>query len=140
MDNRILVVDDNREAADSLGRLLRALGREVTVTYGGQEAIAQAATLQPAIVFLDIAMPELDGYETARLIRRNEENRPVLVALTGFGSTSDKLAAYERGFDFHIPKPISLNVLKGLLTMIDRAPAQRSPACEGSAASADAVS
>ena len=70
MNDRILVVDDNREAADALGRLLTTLGHDAKVAYSGPEAIEQSAIFLPAMAFIDIAMPGLDGYETAGCIRQ----------------------------------------------------------------------
>jgi CheY-like chemotaxis protein len=122
--NRILVVDDNREAADALGRLLSTLGHDVLVVYSGEEAVEQFGTFRPAIAFVDIAMPGLDGYQTAERLRQQRgEDRIVLVALTGFAAPSDKLTAYERGFDLHVPKPISVNTVNGLLAMVEHAKA-----------------
>jgi CheY-like chemotaxis protein len=118
--NRILVVDDNREAADALGRLLSTLGHDVLVVYSGEEGIEHSGTFRPAVAFVDIAMPGLDSYRTAERLRQQRgEDRIVLVALTGFAAPSDKLTAYKRGFDVHVPKPISLNMVNGLLAMVE---------------------
>jgi PAS domain S-box-containing protein len=116
---RILVVDDNRDAADSLGLLLRTLGAEVRVAHGGAEALAAFDAHQPSIVVLDVGMPHMSGYDVAREIRsRRLPRRPHLVALTGWGHEDDRRRAREAGFDHHLVKPAEIGALEALLASI----------------------
>ncbi len=113
--HRVLVVDDNKDVADSFAMFLEALGAEARVTYTGPEALSSIALFKPSMVFVDIGMPTMDGYETARQIRsRPEGKNVVLVALSGWGSEKDRQCTLEAGFDDHIVKPISLEALKNL--------------------------
>jgi CheY-like chemotaxis protein/two-component sensor histidine kinase len=113
---RVLVVDDNRDAAESLGMLLEVMGSEVTVTFDGAKAIELASTLKPDIVLLDIGMPVMDGYEVARRLRAIDGGaKMLLVALTGWGQKEDKQLALEAGFDKHFTKPIDPNALAELI-------------------------
>ena len=113
---RILVADDNRDAADSLARLLRFSGHEVSVAYDGLDALEQAARTKPEIAFLDIAMPGLNGYELARRLRAQANGtRITLVALTGFGQDDDKRLADESGFDHHVTKPADFTLIESVI-------------------------
>ncbi len=113
---RILVVDDNRDAAESLATLLTLSGHETHVAYDGQEALAAAATLRPAVVLLDIGLPKLNGYEAARQMREQPwGKRMVLVALTGWGQQEDRRKSAEAGFDAHMVKPVDLDALAKVL-------------------------
>ncbi|MGH7287549.1 MAG: hybrid sensor histidine kinase/response regulator, partial [Myxococcota bacterium] len=99
---RILVVDDNRDAASSLGMLLELRGAEVWVVHDGAAALKALATHQPSIVLLDIGMPGMDGHEVARQIRQQPEHRDVtLIALTGWGQEEDRQRSRAAGFDYH---------------------------------------
>jgi signal transduction histidine kinase len=113
---RILVVDDNRDAADSLRTLLKFLGADVDVAYGGVEALAAIEKLHPAVVLLDLGMPEIDGYEVARRLRQQPEFDDVtLIALTGWGQEEDRRRAESAGFDHHLVKPADITHLQSLL-------------------------
>jgi signal transduction histidine kinase len=113
---RVLVVDDNNDAADSLGMLVELMGVEVRVVYNGPDALKAVATYKPAVVFLDIGMPEMDGYEVARRIRSLPKSGDVkLIALTGWGQEEDLQRSKKAGFDHHITKPPEFNALKTLL-------------------------
>ena len=104
---RILVVDDNRDSADSLCTLLRLQGHEAVAAYDGQEAIDAAARFHPDVILLDIGLPRVNGFEAARRIRqRHGDACPVLIALTGWGQESDRRASREAGFDAHLVKPV----------------------------------
>lgn len=117
--HRILVVDDNMDAADSLAILLQAQGHDTSVAYDGIEAMALAEAYRPDIVFLDIGMPRMNGYEVAAAIRQAPGlQHAVLVALTGWGSHEDRLRSREAGFDHHLTKPASAVVLSRLLANI----------------------
>jgi len=116
---RILVVDDNRDSADSMGALLTLLGAEARVAYGGVEALDAVQASPPDALLLDIGLPEIDGYEVARRIRARPELREVvLVALTGWGQADDRVRSREAGFDHHLVKPVDAHVLETLLTTL----------------------
>ncbi|MGM9490752.1 ATP-binding protein [Ideonella sp. YS5] len=113
---RVLVVDDNRDAAQSLGMLLEAEGHEVHAVFGAEEALAAAPALVPDLILLDIGLPGMDGYEVARRLRQLDSLRPSrLVALTGYGQPSDRERAVQAGFDHHLVKPAALEELLALL-------------------------
>jgi signal transduction histidine kinase/DNA-binding response OmpR family regulator len=115
---RILVVDDNQDAAESLGALLGFLGADVRLAPDGPGGLGVFAEYDPALVFLDIGMPDMDGYEVASRIRKSfPERRPVLVALTGWGQAEDRRRAREAGFDHHLVKPAELAALQALLAL-----------------------
>jgi CheY-like chemotaxis protein len=109
---RILVADDNRDAASSLATLLTLDGHDVRVAHDGAQAIAEAESFRPQIALLDIGMPKHNGYDVARAIRITPWGRSmVLVAVTGWGQSDDKRRAKEAGFDHHFTKPLDLDVL-----------------------------
>jgi signal transduction histidine kinase/integral membrane sensor domain MASE1/ActR/RegA family two-component response regulator len=113
---RILVVDDNKDSAESLSLLLSTLGSDVRQAYDGQEAIEAAEAFRPEIILLDIGMPVMNGYEAARGIRSREWGSDVvLVALTGWGQEEDRRRSTEAGFDWHLTKPVDVSALKKLL-------------------------
>jgi PAS domain S-box-containing protein len=117
--SRILVVDDNRDAADSLSMVLGLLGAEVRVACSGTEALEAFTSYDPAVVLLDIGMPGMDGYEVARRIRsRFPERRTAIVALTGWGQEADRRRAREAGFDHHLVKPAEIDALRELLASL----------------------
>ena len=118
---RVLVADDNRDAADSLQRVLALFGHEVRVAYDGTAALRVGHEFRPKVAVLDIGMPGTDGYEVARRFRRDMGDGVKLVALTGWGQDADRRRALEAGFDHHLTKPVdpgSLNDL--LLRVLDR--------------------
>jgi two-component system, sensor histidine kinase len=109
---RVLIVDDNKDVADSLAMLLQSLGAETRVAYNGAEALSSIATFKPRVAFIDIGMPEMDGYETGRNIRSRPDGKDILlVALSGWGEERDRQRTHEAGFDCHFVKPISLETL-----------------------------
>ncbi|HET8713241.1 MAG TPA: ATP-binding protein [Gemmatimonadales bacterium] len=113
---RVLVVDDNRDAADSLGLLLQLQGVDAHIVYDGNKALAALHEYRPTLVFLDIGMPGMDGYEVARRMRARPEGRDVvLIALTGWGQEADRRRARSAGFDHHLTKPIDIDALPRLL-------------------------
>jgi PAS domain S-box-containing protein len=113
---RILVVDDNADAADSLGSLLQLEGHTVVVTYTSTDALARLAEFKPDIVLLDIGLPEIDGYEIARRIRSSPDHRHMrLIALTGYGQAEDRQRAKTSGFDAHLVKPVEFSALQRVL-------------------------
>jgi PAS domain S-box-containing protein len=116
---RILVVDDNVDAADSLGMLLKVLGADVRVAHDGRDALAMFPEYMPAVVLLDIGMPGMDGYEVARTIRARHGSEVTIVALTGWGQDKDRQRAREAGFDHHLVKPAEIDALQALLASLD---------------------
>lgn len=113
---RILVVDDNRDSADSLAGILRLRGHEVCAIYEGSAAAATAVAFGAEVVLLDIGMPVVDGYEVARRIRRGPGGEDVhLIAITGWGQTEDVRRSREAGFDAHLVKPVAPALLHRLL-------------------------
>ena len=114
--HRLLVVDDNRDAAVSLAMLLRLQGHEVHVAHDGPSALAVAASYRPHVVFLDIGMPGMDGYETARRMRELPGmGNVVLAALTGWGQQEDRRRTAEAGFNHHLVKPPEPEAVNGVL-------------------------
>lgn len=112
---RVLIADDNRDSAESLGMLLSLEGHEVHVAYTGGEALALAVAKPPELAFLDIGMPDMDGFELARRLRSVPfGHRPTLVAVTGWGRPDDIRKALEAGFDHHVTKPLDPDVLPAL--------------------------
>ena len=115
--SRILVIDDNADAALMLSTLLTLKGHEVHSRLNGREGIQAAESLRPAVIICDIGMPELDGYATCRLIREQPWGQSLLlIALTGYGGEEDKRLAREAGFDWHLVKPMDLDTLTGILS------------------------
>ena len=114
---RILVVDDNVDAAMTITEILRILGHEVKTVHDGLAAVLAAEEMRPDIILLDIGLPGIDGYEVARRIRAAESNAPrtTIVALTGWGQDQDKQRAHEAGCDHHWVKPVGLPQLEQLL-------------------------
>ena len=113
---RILVADDNRDAADSLAMMLRLAGHEVHAVHDGQEAVEAAGWFRPDLALLDIGMPRLNGFDAARRIREQPWGKHMLlVAITGWGQEEDKRRATEAGFDRHLTKPVEPAALEKLL-------------------------
>jgi CheY-like chemotaxis protein len=113
---RVLLVDDNRDAADTLGRLLELWGYEVRTAYDGPGALNQVQAFCPDVVLLDLAMPGMDGYEVARRLRSLPAFEKVLiVALTGNAQARDRRLSREAGIDHHLVKPLDTDVLLQLI-------------------------
>jgi CheY-like chemotaxis protein len=115
---RVLVVDDNLDAAECLAMLLELSGHQTALAHTGPEAVSTTLSFQPDVVFLDIGLPELNGYEVAQRIRSDSSiSQPMLVALTGWGSDEDKRQAQAAGFDRHLVKPFDASKLDALLSV-----------------------
>lgn len=113
---RILVVDDNRDSANSMATMLELMGNETKTAHDGLEALGVAAAFRPDVMLLDIGMPKLNGYDVARKIREEEWGQGmVLVALTGWGQEEDRRRSEEAGLDFHLVKPVELAALQKVL-------------------------
>ncbi len=118
---RVLVVDDNHDAGDSLAMVMEMLGAEVRVARDGAEALEAYAAYEASVVLLDIGMPGMSGYDVARTMRsRFPGRRTVLVALTGWGQEEDRRRAKEAGFDHHMVKPAEIDALQELLSSIEK--------------------
>jgi PAS domain S-box-containing protein len=117
---RVLVADDNRDAADSLQRLLALSGHEVRVAYDGASAVTVGDEFRPRVAILDIGMPGTNGYEVARALRRRQGGEVTLVALTGWGQDADRRRATDAGFDHHLTKPVDPQTLSLLLDDVAR--------------------
>lgn len=115
---RVLVVDDNRDAAASLAMVLKVLGADVRTAYDGEAALEVLRTYKPSVALLDLGMPCMDGFEVARRARREPHGRDVtLIALTGWGQEEDRRRSREAGFDHHLVKPVDLEALQELLRL-----------------------
>jgi CheY-like chemotaxis protein len=113
---RILIVDDNRDAADSLVMLLRLMGNDTRTAYDGQEGVDVAGEFRPDVMLLDIGLPKLDGHEACRRIRAQSWGKNVvLIAVTGWGQEEDRRRSHEAGFDHHMVKPVDPQELVKLL-------------------------
>jgi len=122
--HRIVVVDDNVDAANSLGQLLEMLGNEVITFYDGESGIKAARKFRPDILLCDIGMPKMNGYDTARSIRAEEWGKnTVLVALTGYGQMDDLQRSADAGFDHHLVKPLDVDALMALMAGLQPHPA-----------------
>ena len=114
---RVLVVDDNQDAAESLAMFLKLTGHDTHIAHDGLEAVEKAEQLSPDIILLDIGLPKINGFEAARRIRaQSREKKLVLVALTGWGQDADRQKSREAGFDAHVVKPIDPDALTSLLS------------------------
>jgi signal transduction histidine kinase len=116
-ERRVLIVDDNVDAANMLGQLLESLGATVSVTYNAQQALAMFREFHPDVVLLDIGMPGMDGYEVARAIRKMAPglDSPRLVALTGWGQARDRQDSRRAGFNYHMVKPPDVATLRDVI-------------------------
>jgi CheY-like chemotaxis protein len=117
---RVLVVDDNVDAAGGIGALLELLGHEVTIAHDGPAALAAAAAAPPELVLLDIGLPGMDGYALAARLRDAGHDRATLVALSGYGQDEHLHRSTEAGFDRHLVKPLDFDVLREITTQLRR--------------------
>jgi signal transduction histidine kinase/CheY-like chemotaxis protein len=133
---RVLLVDDNRDAADTLGALLQVIGADVRIAHDGHSGLNAYDVFRPSVVVLDLGMPGMDGYEVARRIRRRMGSVPatpvMLVALTGWGQSKDRSLSQAAGFDHHLIKPVNIETLRALLATVQPEPAgDRRPSYRG---------
>jgi PAS domain S-box-containing protein len=116
---RVLVVDDNRDAADSLGVVLALHGIESRTAHDGRSALEALEDFRPSVILLDLAMPGMDGYEVAQRVRQHPRGRHVvIVALTGWGQERDRLRSQGVGIDHHLVKPVDIEALRQLLASL----------------------
>jgi DNA-binding response OmpR family regulator len=118
---RVLVVDDNHDAADSLGAILEMVGAESRIAYDGNMALAAAVEFRPTIAILDIGLPGMNGLELARRIRDHLPDVK-LIALTGWGQEEDRRRSSQAGFDHHFTKPLKIEVLLSLFEKFNTSP------------------
>jgi CheY-like chemotaxis protein len=116
-ERRILVVDDNADAADSLAMLFEARGDRVRTAYDGLEALEAEDAFRPDTILLDIGMPRLSGYDVARRVRELRGGAVLIVAITGWGQEQDRQRARDAGFDHHFTKPVDID---SLMNLVDR--------------------
>jgi PAS domain S-box-containing protein len=114
----VLVVDDVVASAKTLALMLNGIGQKTHIEHNGFSALTAIESFRPDVVFLDIAMPGMDGYEVARRVRTGEGHQPVLVALTGYGQDEDRKRAVAAGFDHHLVKPTSVDHLREVLMTV----------------------
>ena len=116
---RVLVVDDNRDAADALTILLRIWGHDVETATSGAEAIRLAEQANPEIILMDLGMPIMNGYEAAqRILERPGRAQIMLIALTGWGQEADRHRTQAAGFQHHLTKPVNVEQLQKLITAL----------------------
>lgn len=113
--SRILIVDDNKDLATSLARLLRLLGHEAEVVFDGLKAIDAVRAYQPHVILLDLGLPNLDGYQVARNLRQEGFKDIVIIALSGYGQEEDRRRSREAGMDYHVTKPANVKTLNDLI-------------------------
>jgi CheY-like chemotaxis protein len=123
---RILIVDDNRDSADSLSMMLKIMGNDTRTAYDGEEAVAVANEFRPAVILLDIGLPRLNGYEACRRIREQTKGKElVIIAQTGWGQDEDRQRTHQAGFDHHMVKPVDPQALMSLLAELSNAAGSR---------------
>jgi CheY-like chemotaxis protein len=112
---RVLVVDDNADSAETMAEMLKLWGHEVQTAHDGPGALEAARAQHPDAVLLDLGLPVMDGFETARRLRQEGLGGKLLVAVTGFGAAEDRRRTAEAGFDTHLTKPVSPEALREIL-------------------------
>lgn len=118
---RLLVVDDNRDAAESMSMLLELWGHDVAYAYDGPSALETAEQWHPQAVFLDIGLPGMDGYEVAEKLRELPHAKDVvLIAITGYGQDDDRARSQRAGIDHHLVKPVAPDALRSLIDSLQR--------------------
>jgi CheY-like chemotaxis protein len=113
---RVLIVDDNKDSAESMAVLLRLHGHEVRLAYDGLSALEEAQDFRPELIFLDLDLPKMDGYEVARRLRPAMKD-VTLVAMTGYGQEEDRQRTQGAGFNLHLVKPVDFDRLEELLSL-----------------------
>lgn len=114
--HRVLIIEDNHDAADSLGKLLMLMGQQVRIAYTGPDGVTAASEWIPTVVISDIGLPGLDGFDVARALRRGRATAGIkLIALSAYGKEETRRSALRAGFDEYLTKPADLDVLQSLL-------------------------
>jgi CheY-like chemotaxis protein len=110
----VLIIEDNRDAANTMQRVLKVCGYRTSVAYDGNEGVAMARSVKPDVILCDIGLPEMDGYAVAKTLRTDADTAKArLIAVTGYGTAEDREKSREAGFDSHMVKPVDLNALLG---------------------------
>jgi len=117
---KVIVVDDNVQAADSLARLLEAMGHEAFAYYSGKATLAHIENEWPDLMIVDIGMPEMDGYELVQTLQATNASDIPIIALTGYGFSHDREKALSAGFSRHVTKPIGIRELYDILSLVDK--------------------
>jgi CheY-like chemotaxis protein len=125
---RVLVVDDNLDAADTLAMLITTQGHEVRSAYDGEEAVQVALAFQPDVVLMDIGLPKLHGLEAGKRIRAARGSDLTLIAITGWGQDEDRRRSQQAGFDYHLTKPVDG---EAIVRLIDEAAAPQRASAKG---------
>ena len=134
---RVLIVEDNRDAAEMLNVLLKSWGQVTQVAYDGPSAVDEAVKFRPQVVLLDIGLPQLNGYEVALRLRQQPWGRQVvIIAVTGWGQQADRDRSAAAGIDHHLIKPVEPEALRSLLSTIANRPTLRKSSGERSGARA----
>jgi CheY-like chemotaxis protein len=128
---KVLVVDDNRDAADTLSLLLVTLGHEAASAYNGAQAVEMASAFEPHCVIMDLDMPRMDGFAAAENLRAVFGSRLLIAALTGMRRDDSAAQALAAGFDFHHTKPLTQVALNALLASAQRLRDALKPSCRG---------
>ncbi len=113
--SRILIVDDNKDLATSLARLLGLLGHEVHVVFDGRKGIEAARSFRPRVLLLDIGLPLVDGYQVARTLREDGFDDVLIIALSGYGQEEDRRRSREAGMNHHVTKPVDVKTISDLI-------------------------
>jgi CheY-like chemotaxis protein len=117
---RVLVVDDNRDSAETMGMLLEIDGHEIFVAHDGRQAVEVALSQRPDAVLLDLGLPYLNGYDACRAMRMGGLTNALIVAMTGYGQDEDRRLSHEAGFNAHLVKPVDLKDVRQLLAQKHR--------------------
>jgi CheY-like chemotaxis protein len=112
---RVLVVDDNRDSAETMSMLLELEGHEVLLAHDGKQAVEVAIAERPVLVLLDIGLPFMDGYEACRAMRERGLTDALVVAMTGYGRDEDRQRSLDAGFDAHLVKPVDVEDIRVLI-------------------------
>ena len=112
---RVLVVDDNRDSAETMAMLLELDGHETVLAHDGKQAVEAAFASRPAMVLLDIGLPYMNGYEACRAMRDGGLSEVLIVAMTGYGQDEDRRRSAEAGFDAHLVKPVDISDIRQLI-------------------------
>ena len=124
---RVLVVDDNKDSAQTLAMMLKIMGNDIRTAHDGLEAVEKAQEYLPNVILLDLGMPKLNGYDVCRRIREQTWGlNMVIIALTGWGQAEDRQRTKEAGFDHHLVKPVDVAKLKELLDEAAKRPETQS--------------
>ena len=119
---RVLVVEDNADAADIMAELIKRRGHEVQIAHDGETGLSAARAFRPQVILLDIGLPDTDGYAVAQRLREEHLTGELLIALTGYGEAEDRERAKKAGFDRHLTKPVDPDALLALFESARRTP------------------